>query len=421
MKGPSPATSSTLRAPARALIPVLLTLSVAALLAGCGQEREASLIESAPSSQEVNNPELGPPAVEPLTFGPGEKDSPSWSASGERVAFIVDGYVSEKSLSSESYTRRTTRELGAERVTWSASGEELMILGRGVPFGPDNEDRETHPLYITRSDKGELKIERLTEGALAMGAPTDHEPLVVALESGSYESRISTVEPETGELDAYPEPIEGRVKELSVTPDGERALVTVVVPDGSGSERYEIHDFDLQSGESERVARLDKGLEIFGAPQQTANGIYYVAGERKGEGSQRQGSDIRYALYHIPEGSSSPDQASGVGQDFVAQSIKASPDGGRLALLGRRDSGSATNLYVLDLPDESLYSATTNENMEIKTGVDSLEWRPDGESVTMVARNDISEPRVYRGSANTLLANFYNLYGVPVDDLRETG
>lgn len=400
---------------------MLLTLSAAALLAGCGQEREASPIEPVPPSQEVNNPELGPPAVDPLTFGPGEKDSPIWSASGERVAFIVDGYVSEKSLSSESYTRRTTRELGAERVTWAASGEDLMILGEGVPSAPDNEDRETHPLYITRSDEGELKIERLAEGALAMGSPTDHDPLVVALESEPYESEISTVKPETGELDAYPEPIEGRVTELSVTPGGDRALATALVPDESGSERYEIHAFDLQSGESERVARLDKGLEVFGAPQQTANGVYYVSGEAEGGGPQTQESDIRYALYHIPEGSSSPGQASGVGQDFVAQSIKVSPDGGRLALLGRRDSGSATNLYVLDLQDESLYSATSNENMETKTGVDSLAWSPDGESVTIVARNDISEPRVYQGSADTLLANFYNLYEIPVDDLRETG
>lgn len=400
---------------------VLLAVLLAAALTGCAPEREVSPIDPVPSSREVNNPELGPPAVDPLSFGPGEKDSPSWSPSGDRVAFVVDGYVSDKPLLSESSSRRTTRDLGAERVTWPASGEELVILGEGVPSGAAGEDHDTHPLYVTRSDEGQLKIERLTEDALAMSAPSSHEPLVAALESGPYESRISTVAPETGELEAYPEPVEGRVTEVSVSPDGGRALAAVVVPDGGGSERYELHTFDLTSGESERVTRLEEGMEIFGSPQQTANGIYYVAGEREGTGDPEQDTDIRYSLYHLSQDSSSPNPASGVGQDFIASSIKASPDGDRLALLGRRDSGSATNLYVLDLSDGSLDSATVNENMEIRTGVDSLDWRPDGESVAIVARSDVSGPRVYNGSASTLLANFYNLYEVPVDDLQEPG
>lgn len=400
---------------------MLTVLLVVATLSGCGQERKVSSIEPTPSSREVNNPELGPPAVDPLSFGPGEKDSPSWSPSGDRVAFVVDGYVSDKALSSESSTRRTTRDLQAERVTWPASSKELVILGKSVPPESTSGGHDTHPLYVTRSGEGQLKIESLTEDALAMNASSNHEPVVAALESGPYESRISTVEPETGRLDTYPNPIKGRVTEISASPDGSRALATVLVPEGEGSERYEIYSFDLRSGKSERVARLDSGMEVFGAPQQTSNGIYYVAGERgEGRDAQTQDSEIRYRLYHLPEGSSTPEPASGVGQDFIASSIKASPEGDRLALLGRRDSGSATNLYVLDLSDGSLYSATTNENMEIKTSVDSLDWQPEGRNIAIVARSDISGPKVYDGSASSLLANFYNLYEIPVDDLQES-
>lgn len=404
-----------------ALAGALLAILAAGSLAGCGAEREISSIEPVPSSREVNNPELGPPAVDPLSFGPGEKDSPSWSPSGERIAFIVDGYVSDKSLSSETTTRRTTRDLGAKRVTWPASGEELVILGEGVPSGASDEDHDTHPLYVTRSGEGQLKIERLSENALAMSDPSGSEPLVAALESGPYESRISTVKAGERQLETYPKPLEGRVEEISVSPDGSRALVAAVAPGSGGSERYELHTFDLETGEGERVARLGPGMEMFGSPQQTSSGIYYVAGEREGGRDLTQDSDIRYSLYHLPEGSAAPKPASGVGQDFLASSIKASPDGASLALLGRRDSGSATNLYVLDLSDGSLDSATANENMEIRTGVDSLDWRPDGESVAIVARSDISGPRVYNGSASTLLATFYNLYEVPVAELRESG
>lgn len=402
------------------MLPMILFAAALTVSTGCGSEREVSPIEPAPSSQEVNNPELGPPPVDPLSFGPGEKYSPSWSPSGGRVAFIVDGYVSEKPLSSEGATRRTTRDIEAERVMWPASSsEELIILGEGVSSESTGEDYDTHPLYVTRSEEGQLKIESLTEDVLTVSTTSSQGSLIAALESGAYESRTSTVDPETGELDTYPSLIEGRVTEVSVSPDGGQALAAVVVSGSEGSDRYEIHTFDLESGESKRVARLAKGMEIFGAPQQTSDGIYYVAGERESKNAQAQGSNILYNLYHLPEGSSSPERASAVGQDFIASSIKVSPQGNRLAILGRRDSGSTTNLYVLDLSDESLYSATVNESMEIKTSVDSLDWHPDGKSVVIVARSDISGPRVYDGSASSLLKNFYNLYKVPVDDLEE--
>ena len=396
-----------------------MILAVLAAVSGCAPDQpEESSIEPIPSSRDINNPELGPPEVRPLSYGPGEKDSPSWGPSGESIAFVIDGYVVEKPLDSESFQRLTTRDLSAEQVSWPPSGEEVVILGEGVPseLARESSEGETHPLYVTRSEESQLKIERLADNALALSSGSSDAPLAAALESGAYESRVALVEPGQG-LSVYPDPVPGRVGEISVSPDGGRALASVLVSSGGG-ERYEIHAMDLASGESERLARLPEGVEVFGAPQQTDSGVYYVGGEREENGS---GEDTRYSLYRIPGGSGEPEQASGVGRDFIASAIKVSPEGGRLALLGRRDSGSSTNLYILDLSEGRLSSATVNENMDIRTDADSLDFSGDGESVAIVARSDISGPRVYNGSADTLLANFYNLYEVPVSEseLRE--
>lgn len=405
--------------PARRVLGVAMVLAILAAVSGCGHDqREESSIEPIPSSRDINNPELGPPEVRPLSYGPGEKDSPSWGPSGERIAFVIDGYVAEKPLGSEDFQRRTTRDLSAEQVSWPPSGEEVAILGEGAPseMARDSSEGETHPLYVTRSEEGQLKIERLADNALALSLDSGDAPLAAALESGAYESRVALVEPGEG-LSVYPDPVPGRVGEISVSPGGERALASVLIP--SGGERYEIHAIDLSSGESERLARMPEGVEVFGAPQQTDNGVYYVGGKR--EESSGPEEDTRYSLYRIPEGSGEPEQASGVGRDFIASAIKVSPDGGRLALLGRRDSGSSTNLYILDLSEGRLSSATVNENMDIRTDADSLDFSNDGESVAIVARSDISGPRVYNGSSDTLLANFYNIYEVPVSEshLRE--
>lgn len=393
--------------------------ALAAVLAGCNREQQESSIEPVPSSRDVSNPELGPSGVRPLSHGPGDKDSPTWGPDGERVAFVVDGYVADKTLSSRDLNRRTTRDLGAERVSWPASGEEVAILGRGEPstHGP-RRDHEIHPLYATSGGEGELSIERLSRDALALSSPSGDVPLAAAMESGAYESRISLLDADQGEAETYPQTLAGRVNEISVSPDGRRVLTTLQVPTDSGGERFGVNVFDLADGEDKRVVRLVEDMEIFGAPQQTSSGIYYVAGETEDE-EEREEGDTRYSLYRVPPGSTTPERATGVGRDFIASSAKVSPDGGRLALLGRRDSGSATNLYILDLSDGSLNSATVNENMDIRTGADSLDWANDGRSLAIVARSDISGPRVYNGSADSLLADFYNVYEVPTDGLEE--
>jgi hypothetical protein len=105
-----------------------------------------------------------------------------------------------------------------------------------------------------------------------------------------------------------------------------------------------------------------------------------------------------------------------VGEDFVASSIQVSPSGERLAVIGRLNSNSPTNLYVLDLEAKDLEDVTTNEDMEIKTGPDDLAWSPDGESVAIIARGALSEePIVHAASKGALLEDFYNLYEIPVE------
>ena len=123
-----------------------------------------------------------------------------------------------------------------------------------------------------------------------------------------------------------------------------------------------------------------------------------------------------YDLYLIPPGSSTPEPTPGVGEDFVASSIQVSPDGERLAVIGRLNPNSPNNLYVLDLEAKDLEDITSNEDMEIKTGPDDLAWSPDGESVAIIARGVISEePSVRAAPANTLLKDFYNLYEIPAE------
>jgi hypothetical protein len=119
----------------------------------------------------------------------------------------------------------------------------------------------------------------------------------------------------------------------------------------------------------------------------------------------------------VPEEGGAPEPAPGVGEDFVAASIRVSPDGKRLAVIGRLNPTSPTNLYVLDPLAKNLTLVTTNEDMEIKTEPDDLAWSPGGKSVAVIARGTPStEPEVRAGPADKLLRDFYNLYEIRVDD-----
>jgi Tol biopolymer transport system component len=274
--------------------------------------------------------------------------------------------------------------------------------------GPDEASKS---VYRTISDDGSPAVEEVAPNVLAMSPSLDGGGLLVALETLSHDSILVLMRPD-GRVDrAYTSAIEGRVTSISFSPDGRRAVLAVRTDAGHGP--FELHVFDLKKDDDRRIVRLDGGLNIFGAPQWTERGIYYVADKEEAAGEE--GAAL-YDLYHVPPGSEAPESAPGVGMDFVAASIRVSPDGMRLAVIGRLNPQSPTNLYVLDLGAEELEAVTTNEDMEIKTGQDDLAWSPNGKSVVIVARGALSgEPIVEAGPAGTLLEDFYNLYEVPVE------
>jgi hypothetical protein len=209
----------------------------------------------------------------------------------------------------------------------------------------------------------------------------------------------------------YTSAIGGRVTGLSLSPDGRSAALAV----RAAGHTFELHTFDLRAGVHRRIAMLDEGLEIFGAPQWTKEGICYVVG--KEAASVGGGTAPLYDLYSLTPGTGGSQPTPGVGEDFVASSIRVSPGGGRLAVIGRLNPNAPVNLYVLDLAAQDLEAVTTNEDMQIKTGPDDLAWSPGGDSVAIVARGALSdEPRVRAAPKRALLEDFYNLYEIPVGD-----
>ncbi len=400
--------------PARSLGPLML-LAAALFLSGCAQFGEGTPISPAPVGQRPADFGLGP-GVQPLSSGPGDKGSPSWSPSGERIAFVVDGYVVEKRTDAVEARRQTTRDFGAERVTWMASGERLAILAEqpsnlGAPSATDGDAPRS--VYSTALDDS-LSVNKVAEEALAISPTPDGENLLVALRAGSSSSQLALVQ-KNGVVRTYGSPVEGEITALSLTPDGGRAIVAVRKPDPG--QTFEILSFSLSEGSFQNLAKLREDMRIFGAPQWTGNGIYYVAGEQPGSGE-----DVApdYSLYRLAPGSERPEPAPGVGEDFVASSLKRDPEGNRLAVVGRRNSSSPINLYVLRPGAGDLVAATTNENMEIKPGSEDLDWSGDGRHVAIVARTMFSDPRVYDVPADALVSDFYNVYEVPVDESSAT-
>jgi len=239
--------------------------------------------------------------------------------------------------------------------------------------------------------------------------------LILAFGGGPYESRLVLTRG-SGEVErVYPGAVEGRVTAISPSPDG-RNLVLAVRPPGD-RETSELGVFDLRGENYLRITRLERDLEILGTPQWTRHGLYFVAGKDEPSG----GTAAPYDLYRAPPEPGAPKPAPGVGEDFVAASIRVSPDGKQLAVIGRLNPKSPANLYVLDLLAEALRAVTTNEDMEIKTGPDDLAWSPDGDGVAIVARGVPStEPEVHAAAAGDLLKDFYNLYEIPVEGPEES-
>ena len=381
----------------------LLWIAISLVVLGCTPRDEEISIQPLPSLEGRSDPGLGP-GTRPLSSGPGYKGSPSWSPQGGRVAFTMDGYAVDKSVAAGDLRRWPTRDFGAQEAEWT-SESSLMILAAE----PGEASRS---VYRTSSEDGSLEVQKVAADVLAMGPVPERDYLIVAFETRSRESILVLMRP-SGKVDrVYTSTIEGHITSISFSPDGSKAVLAVRSASGHGP--FELRVFDVMDGDHRRIVQLAEDMSIFGAPQWTERGTYYVAGKEEAGGDE--GAAL-YDLYHLPAGSHTPEPAPGVGKDFVAASIRVSPDGGRLAVIGRLNPQSPTNLYVLDLAAEELEALTTNEDMEIKTGHDDLAWSANGESAVIVARSALSgEPIVHGAPANTLLEDFYNLYEVPVGD-----
>jgi Tol biopolymer transport system component len=388
------------------LYPAVVLAAVILVVAGCMRESEETSIP--PLSAVGGRAGLGP-GTHALSSGPGYKSSPSWSPRGDRIAFTVDGYVADKPVNAGDIRRWTTGDFVAQDAEW-ISESSLAI------FGLASGSAASSSVYRAHSREGSPDVEEIAPGILAMCPGPEGKGLIVVLEIGSYEGRVALLN-DSGMVDRfYTRSIEGRVTGVSLSPDGRR-LALATRPPGD-LKPSELHVLDLREGNHWRIARLEKGLEIVGAPQWTKQGIFYVAGKEEVSGGER--ATPLYDLFLIPSGSGEPIPAPGVGEDFVASSIRVSPDGERLAVIGRLNPNSPTNLYVLDLETRDLEDVTSNEDMEIKTGPDDLAWSPDGESVAIIARGELSEqPSVRAAPKGALLEDFYNLYEIPVDGAKE--
>ena len=381
-------------------------LSVAALfVAGCAHaDEEVSIAPLVPAAGRVD-PGLGP-GTQALSSGPGYKGSPSWSPGGDRIAFTVDGYVVDKPTDSGDLRRWTTRDFIAEDTEW-VSEDTLMILGAASPSGTE---AIPSSLYRARAEEDSLELERIGKEVSALGP--GRGGLIFALGHGAFESGLALTRGSGDVRRLYTKSIKGRIAALSLSPDGDEAVLAVRPP--GDLETSGLHVFDLRKGEGREITRLDGNQEILGTPQWTGQDLYFVAGE-KNTPVDRDGSEPLYEIYRVPEEGGAPEAAPGVGEDFVAASIRVSPDGERLAVIGRLNPKSPTNLYVLDPLAKDLTAVTTNEDMEIKTGPDDLAWSPGGKSVAVIARGTPStEPEVRAAPADRLLRDFYNLYEIPV-------
>ena len=389
-----------------------LILSLAAILAwGCAHPgEEGSIAPLAPASGRVD-PGLGP-GTQALSSGPGYKGSPSWSPEGDRIAFTVDGYVVDKPTGSGNLRRWTTRDFFAEDTEWE-SDDALMILGAAPSAGAQE---MSSSLYRARLGEDSLELKSVENDVSAVG--TGEGRLIFALGSGAQESWLAMTRGGRKIDRRYSKPIEGRVAYLSLAPDGERAVLAVRPP--GDREVSVLCLFDLRKGQGRVITRLEGAREILGAPQWTEQGIYFVAGKQSTT-PDSDGSEPLYNIYHVPDEGGPPELAPGVGEDFVAASIRVSPDGRRLAVVGRLNAKSPTNLYVLDPLAKVLSTVTTNEDMEIRTGPDDLAWSPGGKSVAVIARGIPStEPEVRTDPADRLLRDFYNLYEIPVGGPEDT-
>ena len=411
----------------QAVVIASLALALVPVFAGCGLIGDTREGETIPPASAETATDLGlGPGVRPLSFGPGDKGSPRVSPSGEKVAFVLDGYVAEKPLYAQTSFPRTASDFGASHAEW-LTDEGIAILTRQGEGGDGSASTPPAPgsLFDVRPDSsssdGSSDVARSIENVTAVsGVPDGGAVAAVAVApeppGEPMSSRLVLLRGSDKPASVYMRSIRGSVTGLSISPDSRRAVMAVRREADGDVGRFEVQTYEFSEGRASRVARLPEGTELVGAPQWTRRGIHFLV-SRATYAAADDRNPADYDLYRVPAGSGTPEQVRGIGEDFVAASIRVSPDGQHLAIVGRRNPGSPTNLYVLDLASDTLEAATANENMEVKTNPLDLAWTPDGNYMILVARGALSGPEVYDAPAQTLSSAFYNLYEVPVTDL----
>src|SRR3712207_3552023 len=128
----------------------------------------------------------------PLSSGPGYKGSPSWSPQGGRVAFTMDGYAVDKSVTAGDLRRWPTRDFGAQEAEWT-SESSLMILA----VEPGEASRS---VYRTSSEDGSLEVQKVAADVLAMSPVPERDYLIVAFETRSRDSILVLMRP-SGKVD----------------------------------------------------------------------------------------------------------------------------------------------------------------------------------------------------------------------------
>ena len=177
-----------------ALAAVLLTtvLLATVLLAGCFHREESAI---PPEREPQGRSEIGlGPGIRPLSAGLGEKGSPSWNPSGDRIAFTMDDYVVEKAPAAQDFERKTTKDFKARTVSWTPSGDGLAILGADAQSGSAEPQFSGRlGLYKTTQGESSLEISKVATGVQDDG-------LRSARAHGGYSWRWKIATPEAGSL-----------------------------------------------------------------------------------------------------------------------------------------------------------------------------------------------------------------------------